>query len=70
MSASGIRGVFFDASKGKWLAKLGHKNKQYTIGRYESQREAFIAFDAVARLLFGKMHPPEIDQSILECLSH
>lgn len=51
----------FDCSKGVWKvrdgsygARIVHEGRDYYLGVYESQREAAIAYDAAATVLFGR----------------
>lgn len=37
---SGIRGVSWDESRGKWIANVTHNRVQYFLGRYDSKEEA------------------------------
>lgn len=37
---SGVRGVFWDSSSKKWVAKIYFKGKQYYLGRYEEKKDA------------------------------
>lgn len=52
---------FFDGSKGVWLVRPGswaarivYEGKGYYLGAYTSEREAAIAYDAAATVLFGR----------------
>lgn len=52
--------VFF-ASKGVslvhpgiWMARIVHEGKDHYLGTYQSEREAAIAYDAAATVLFGR----------------
>lgn len=51
----------FDSSKGvslirpgSWAARIVHEGKDYYLGAYVSEREAAIAYDAAATVLFGR----------------
>lgn len=50
--SSGIRGVSWDKSRGKWIATIGHNGKQRTIGRYATKEEAAAAAKAERLKLF------------------
>lgn len=39
-NTSGITGVTWDKSKGKWMAQIVFKGKSYYLGRYEDKEEA------------------------------
>jgi hypothetical protein len=39
-SKSGVRGVFWDASKGRWRAEVGHNNEVIRLGRFRTIEEA------------------------------
>ena len=41
---SGVKGVSFDASRGKWKAATKHRGRQYTIGRFATIEEAQRAY--------------------------
>jgi hypothetical protein len=53
-SSSGIKGVSFDKSRGKWVAMIGYRGKQINIGRFDTKEHAFIAYNAVAKVIFGR----------------
>lgn len=39
-SKSGVRGVWWDKSKGKWSAGITHNGRRVTVGRFDSVEEA------------------------------
>lgn len=42
-SRTGVRGVSFDRSRGKWVAQVQHRGRQHNLGRYGSIGEAAAA---------------------------
>lgn len=53
-SKSGVRGVCWDVSRGKWKAHIGvGTNKLLNIGRYETKEEAVAARQAKELELWG-----------------
>lgn len=49
-----LKGTCWDKSRGKWLASICHAGANLYLGRYDSEREAALAYDAKARELFGE----------------
>lgn len=50
-NTSGVKGVSFDARRGKWKATTKHRGRQYTIGRFATIEEAQRAYaDFVLRI--------------------
>jgi hypothetical protein len=47
------RGVIFDKSRGKWRAEAKKDGKKYFAGRYETEKEAALAYNKKAIELFG-----------------
>lgn len=41
---SGVKGVFWDKSRGKWCAKTKHMGRFYNIGRFDDINEAVEAY--------------------------
>lgn len=39
-SKSGIRGVYWDATKARWIARVGHNGKSIYVGRFRNLDEA------------------------------
>lgn len=52
---SGYRGVHLTEG-GAWKASIGHKGRCIYIGRYSTERDAAIAYDAVAKVLFKEFY--------------
>ena len=53
---SGLRGVYWDRSRGKWLATISRKNKSIFLGRFDDKHEASETYLAARRALFD-FHP-------------
>lgn len=53
MSTSGYKGVTWDRSTGKWMAKIRHRGVSYTLGRYMSAEVAHIAYSKAAAEMHG-----------------
>ena len=51
-NTSGYRGVSFSKERNKWEAKIQFNNKCIHLGRFITDREAAIAYDAAAKELF------------------
>lgn len=51
---SGVKGVSFDASRGKWKAATKHRGHQYTIGRFATLDEAKRAYAEFVLRLTGE----------------
>lgn len=52
--SSRFRGVYFDKGKGRWRAQVTASGVQTTIGTFESEEAAAVAYDREARLRFGQ----------------
>lgn len=52
-NTSGIRGVTWDASKGKWAAYINFQKKHYYLGRYDTKEEAATVRKIAEEKLFG-----------------
>lgn len=50
----GFKGVYFDASKGCWVAEISHNRKRIRLGRFKTSHEAALAYDVKAKELHGK----------------
>lgn len=52
---SPYRGVTFDQSRTRnpWVARLAHRGNRFLIGRFQTEQEAAIAWDAKAREMYG-----------------
>lgn len=53
-SKSGFKGVYFDASRNKWRAKINLSGKQIHLGQYVTKEEAAKAYDKGALEYFGE----------------
>jgi len=47
------KGVYFDKSRCKWMARIGYKNKEYNLGRFNTAEEAAQAYNNEAKRLYG-----------------
>jgi hypothetical protein len=47
-------GVYFEKSTGKWTAKIRVNGKRLWLGRFNSELEAALAYDAAARKYHGE----------------
>ena len=52
-SKSGVKGVSWDKSRGKWFASIFVNRKQIALGRYDDIREAAEAYAEAARRYHG-----------------
>ena len=53
-STSKYKGVSWDKSRNKWIVLIKIGNKRKHIGRYQNEREAALAYDEVAKKIFGE----------------
>jgi hypothetical protein len=53
LSATGFKGVEFDAGRGRYRATIQANRTKYRLGRFLSAEEAALAYDAAARRLHG-----------------
>jgi hypothetical protein len=53
-SATGVKGVHFEAWSGRWRAEIERGGRRYKLGRYDTQGEAAAAYAAKATELFGE----------------
>jgi len=53
-NTSGYKGVTWDKSREKWSAKIKHDGTFYNLGRFDTAKEAAIAYNSAAKVLFGK----------------
>lgn len=52
-NTSGMRGVTWDAAKSSWKAQIGYQGKHKFLGYFDTQRDAGVCYNTVARILFG-----------------
>lgn len=52
-NTSGIKGVTWDASRGKWKAQIRFKGKHYNLGRYSDIKDASQVRKLAEKRLFG-----------------
>lgn len=53
-NTSGIKGVWYDRKRKKWIAQIKHNYRNIVIGRYDTKEEARLAREAKARELQGE----------------
>lgn len=53
-ASSAYKGVCWDAARGRWKAQIRHGVARRQIGRFNSEIEAALAYDAAARETFGE----------------
>lgn len=53
-NTSGYKGVTYDKKNDKWVAQIAVKRKHITIGRFQTPKEAAIAYNEAALLHFGE----------------
>lgn len=51
---SKYRGVYWSKKAGKWRACIGCNNKRMSMGQYDSETEAAMAYNEKAKALFGE----------------
>lgn len=51
-SKSGVRGVWWEPKRGKWLGRVMHEGRSYTIGTHDSLEDAKAAVEAKRNELF------------------
>ena len=51
-SSSGLRGVGWHKSNGKWIARISHNNQRKTIGFFDTKEQAWQAYKAEAAKLY------------------
>ena len=52
-NTSGIKGVFWDKNRNRWVAQIWFKQKKYYLGRYEEKEDAALARKEAEKQLFG-----------------
>ncbi len=52
-SATGVKGVHYEAFTGRWRAEIQYLRKRYKLGRFDTQEAAAAAYAQKARELFG-----------------
>lgn len=58
-NTSGVKGVTWDKSRGKWLASIHINGKRLGLGRHQTLEQAARAYEAAASLHFGEFARPE-----------
>jgi hypothetical protein len=54
LNTSGFKGVCWDKARHKWVARISRHRKHYHIGRFDSIKEAALAYNEKAVELFGE----------------
>lgn len=52
-NTSGVKGVSWNKTRKRWVAQIGFKGKNYTLGRYKNKEDAIIARKKAEENLFG-----------------
>jgi hypothetical protein len=52
--SSKFKGVSWDASRQKWMASIMWSGRSMTLGRFEDERTAALAYNDAARSIFGE----------------
>lgn len=52
-TSSVYKGVTWETSRNRWRVKIKHRYKTVNLGRYKTETEAALAYDAKAKELFG-----------------
>lgn len=55
-NTSGIRGVCFDKSRNKWMARLTKKGVVKNLGRFDTKKEAKAAYEKAATAYFKEFY--------------
>jgi len=50
---SQYKGVSWDKHRAKWFSTIYKDNKRYRLGRFNTEEDAALAYDAKAKLLYG-----------------
>lgn len=53
-TSSRYKGVSFDKTVNKWLAKIGYNYRTIALGVFRKERDAAKAYNHAAKILFGK----------------
>ena len=61
-SSSAYLGVCWDKQHGKWLAKIRIDGRTKHLGRYETEIDAAMIYDAAARIHHGKFANPNFPE--------
>lgn len=64
-NTSGVRGVFWDKRRGRWVAHIGFKRKQYKLGAYSRFEDAVKARKCAEKEMHDKF-VEEYDRSVQE----
>jgi hypothetical protein len=64
--SSKYKGVSFEVSSGKWKARIGVRGKYIYLGRYKSEKEAALAYDAAANFYFGEFSNPNLTKDLTD----
>jgi hypothetical protein len=48
------KGVHFNKEDGKWMCQIQLNGRRSTVGRYKTQEEAALAYNAIAKSEYGK----------------
>jgi hypothetical protein len=53
-SRSGMKGVSWDSSRGKWIAQIGHNGVNIKLGRYRCPTAAYVSYCLASARLHGE----------------
>lgn len=57
-NTSGLKGVCFDKSRGKWVAGINRKGTRINLGRFDTAEQAHAAYLAAAKVLHREFARP------------